>query len=126
MNNLTYERYVKKRNKQVEELSNGRLGYVHVRGMNDASFRQVYSDALGKHADKEALIVDTRFNGGGWLHDDLATFLGGKMYAISATRTKDRARAFIKNGTDLQRLCIGEEIIQMHMVFLCLQIFRDW
>ncbi len=86
MNNLTYERYVKNRNKQVEELSNGRLGYVHVRGMNDASFRQVYSDALGKHADKEGLIVDTRFNGGGWLHDDLATFLGGKMYATFLPR----------------------------------------
>ena len=86
MNNLTYERYVKNRNKQVKELSNGRLGYVHVRGMNDASFREVYSTALGKHADKEALIVDTRFNGGGWLHDDLATFLGGKMYATFLPR----------------------------------------
>ena len=86
MNNLAYERYVKNRNKQVETLSEGRIGYVHVRGMNDASFRQVYSDALGKHADKEALIVDTRFNGGGWLHDDLATFLGGKMYATFLPR----------------------------------------
>ena len=86
MNNLTYERYVKNRNKQVEALSGGRIGYVHVRGMNDASFRQVYSDALGKHADKEALIVDTRFNGGGWLHDDLATFLSGKMYATFLPR----------------------------------------
>ena len=86
MNNLTYERYVKNRNKQIEKLSDGRLGYVHVRGMNDASFRQVYSDALGKHADKEGLIVDTRFNGGGWLHDDLATFLDGKMYATFLPR----------------------------------------
>jgi C-terminal processing protease CtpA/Prc len=86
MGNLTYERYVKSRNAQVEELSEGRIGYVHVRGMDDASFRQVYSDALGKHADKEALIVDTRFNGGGWLHDDLATFLGGTMYATFLPR----------------------------------------
>ncbi|GAB5416721.1 MAG: S41 family peptidase [Crocinitomicaceae bacterium] len=86
MSNLTYERYVKNRNAQVEELSEGRVGYVHVRGMNDASFRQVYSDALGKHADKEALIVDTRFNGGGWLHDDLATFLDGTMYATFLPR----------------------------------------
>ena len=30
--------------------------------------------------DKKAIIVDTRFNGGGWLHDDLATFLSGKQY----------------------------------------------
>jgi hypothetical protein len=26
------------------------------------------------------LIVDTRFNGGGWLHDDLNTLLSGKRY----------------------------------------------
>ncbi len=43
MSNLTYERYVKNRNAQVEELSDGRVGYVHVRGMDDESFRQVYS-----------------------------------------------------------------------------------
>ena len=48
--------------------------------MNDASFRKVYDDALGKHYAKEGLIVDTRFNGGGWLHDDLATFLNGEVY----------------------------------------------
>jgi len=54
--------------------------------MNSESFRQVYSDALGKYADREALIVDTRFNGGGWLHDDLATFLSGKLYATFLPR----------------------------------------
>jgi C-terminal processing protease CtpA/Prc len=41
---------------------------------------------LGRNYDKEALIVDTRFNGGGWLHDDLATFLNGKQYAIFSPR----------------------------------------
>jgi len=86
MYNLRYERYVKRCNEMVEELSDGKIGYVHVRGMDDESFRQVYSQALGKHADKEALIVDTRFNGGGWLHDDLATFLGGKVYATFLPR----------------------------------------
>jgi Tol biopolymer transport system component/C-terminal processing protease CtpA/Prc len=79
-NELRYERWVKQRREMVERLSNGRLGYVHIRGMNDASFRVVYSEVLGRYADREALIVDTRFNGGGWLHDDLVTFLTGKPY----------------------------------------------
>jgi C-terminal processing protease CtpA/Prc len=48
--------------------------------MNDNSYRTTYEDVLGKSAGKEALIVDTRFNGGGWLHDDLVTFLSGKQY----------------------------------------------
>jgi C-terminal processing protease CtpA/Prc len=61
-------------------MSNGHIGYVHVKGMNSESFRKVYADLLGKYRDKEAVIVDTRFNGGGWLHDDLATLLSGKRY----------------------------------------------
>jgi len=77
---LLYQRWVRSRDAIVQEASGGRLGYAHVRGMNDASFRAFYQEAMGKHFDKEALIVDTRFNGGGWLHDDLATFLTGKAY----------------------------------------------
>lgn len=77
---LRYERWIKNCEKIVDELSNGEIGYVHVRGMNDRSYRKVYETVLGKHANKKALIVDTRFNGGGWLHDDLATFLDGKTY----------------------------------------------
>ncbi len=78
--NLTYERWVKNCEQAVDELSEGRLGYVHVRGMNSESFREIFDRALGELHTKEALIVDTRFNGGGWLHDDLATFLSGKAY----------------------------------------------
>lgn len=77
---LRYQRWVKNCRKIVEEQSEGKVGYVHVRGMNDRSYRTVYDEALGKCAGKDALVVDTRFNGGGWLHDDLATFLNGKEY----------------------------------------------
>lgn len=78
--NLLYERWVDNRKKEVAEASGGKVGYVHVRGMNNPSFRTVYEEVLGENADKESLIVDTRSNGGGWLHDDLATFLSGKIY----------------------------------------------
>lgn len=78
--NLLYERWIEARAALVDELSKGRIGYVHVRGMDDASFRHVYEELLGKNSAKEAIIVDTRFNGGGWLHDDLATLLSGTKY----------------------------------------------
>lgn len=77
---LLYRRWVQSREKLVDELSGGKLAYVHVRGMNDPSFRAVYSDLLGKHFGKDAVVVDTRFNGGGWLHNDLAKLLMGKEY----------------------------------------------
>lgn len=78
--NLLYRRWVEQRRAMVEKLSGGTIGYVHVKGMNSDSFREVYSDALGRYRNCKALIVDTRHNGGGWLHDDLATLLSGKEY----------------------------------------------
>ncbi|MCR5745453.1 MAG: PDZ domain-containing protein [Bacteroidales bacterium] len=77
---LLYRRWVRQREEMVERLSGGRIGYVHVEGMDSPSFREVYSKALGKYRGCDALIVDIRHNGGGWLHDDLVTFLGGKAY----------------------------------------------
>lgn len=77
---LLYHRWVERCRHIVDSLSGGRIGYVHVRGMDDGSFRTVFEEALGKYGSKEALVVDTRFNGGGWLHDDLATFLSGHPY----------------------------------------------
>ncbi|MBD8487330.1 PD40 domain-containing protein [Echinicola sp. CAU 1574] len=77
---LMYKRWTITMEEMVDSLSNGQLGCVHVRGMNDGSFREVYETVLGRHMDKKALVVDTRFNGGGWLHDDLNTFLSGKTY----------------------------------------------
>ena len=75
-----YNRWVDQRAQMVKELSGGRIGYVHVEGMDSESFRRVYSDLLGKYRTCEAVIVDTRHNGGGWLHDDLATLLAGVGY----------------------------------------------
>jgi Tol biopolymer transport system component/C-terminal processing protease CtpA/Prc len=77
---LRYGRWVRQRRDLVEEISDGRIGYVHVQGMNDRSYRTVYSEIMGRNFDKEAIIVDTRFNGGGWLHDDLVVLLGGMHY----------------------------------------------
>lgn len=79
-NQLLYKRWVDTRRAETLRLSDGKLGYVHVRGMNDPSMRVVFEDALGKHISAEALIVDTRFNGGGNLHDVLSDFLVGKKY----------------------------------------------
>ncbi len=78
---IKYDRWVRRMRELTHKLSNGQIGYVHVKAMNSQSFRQVYSDALGKEADKKAIIIDTRFNTGGWLHDDLVTLFGGKKYA---------------------------------------------
>jgi C-terminal processing protease CtpA/Prc len=79
-NELLYKRWVNNRRKDVEKLSDGKIGYIHVRSMNDASMRVVIEEALGRNLGKKAIVVDTRFNGGGNIHEQLSDFLSGKKY----------------------------------------------
>lgn len=75
-----YQRWVERNEHLVDSLSGGRIGYVHIEGMDSPSFREVYSKLLGKYRNCEAVVVDTRWNGGGWLHNDIAVLLSGKEY----------------------------------------------
>ena len=86
---LLYKRWVKQRANDVERLSNGRLGYVHIASMGDESFRKMYSDALGKYYQKEGIVIDIRYNGGGRLHEDLEVFFSSKKYLQQVVRGKD-------------------------------------
>ena len=77
---LLYKRWVRNRRNEVTKLSGGKIGYVHVRSMDDASMRTVFEEALGRNLETSAIIVDTRFNGGGNIHEQLSDFLSGKKY----------------------------------------------
>jgi C-terminal processing protease CtpA/Prc len=79
-NELLYKRWVRERRAEVDSLSGGTIAYVHVRSMNDASMRTVFDEAMGMGWAKKAIIVDTRFNGGGNIHEQLSDFLSGKVY----------------------------------------------
>lgn len=83
---LLYKRWVEQRRQMAEKISGGKIGYIHVKGMDSESFRQVYSDLLGRYRNADAVVIDTRHNGGGWLHDDLVTLLTGKEYQQFAPR----------------------------------------
>lgn len=80
---LLYKRWVRRNEEEVNRLSNGTIGYVHIPGMNDGAYRSMFGDVLGKFADRKALVVDTRNNGGGDLVSDLAMFLSGKTYLLN-------------------------------------------
>ena len=88
-NALLYKRWVKQRAADVEKWSNGRLGYVHIQSMGDPSFRGVYSDILGKYNHCDGIVIDTRFNGGGRLHEDVEILFSGKKYLTQVVRGQE-------------------------------------
>ena len=80
MNMLLYDRWVKHNEQVVDSLSGGRLGYVHIQSMSDDSFRKIYAKLLGKYIDRDGIVIDTRWNGGGRLHEDIEVLFSGEKY----------------------------------------------
>lgn len=80
---------MKQRAADVDKWSGGRLGYVHIESMDDASYRTIYTDLLGKYIDKEGIVIDTRWNGGGRLHEDIEVLFSGDKYLTQVIRGVD-------------------------------------
>ena len=89
LSGLLYDRWVQQRAHLVDSLSHGRLGYVHLKSMNDASFRDIYSQVLGKWNKRDGIVIDTRWNGGGRLHEDVEVLFSGKKYLTQEIRGRD-------------------------------------
>lgn len=83
---LLYRRWVKQREADVEKWSGGRLGYVHIESMDDGSFRTIYSEIFGKYNKCDGIVIDTRFNGGGRLHENLEMLFSGEKYLTQVFR----------------------------------------
>jgi tricorn protease len=81
-----YREWVEERKDLVAEYSDGRLGYVHVEGMNWESFEHFERELYASAHDKEGLLIDVRFNGGGWTTDYLMTILNVRRHAYTIPR----------------------------------------
>jgi tricorn protease len=83
---LMYQRWVDANAKKVADLSKGKLGYIHIPSMDeeglDRFMRSLYSDNF----DKEAIVLDVRYNGGGFTHDRVLNYLGGREHTFFLQR----------------------------------------
>jgi tricorn protease len=81
-----YDEWVKDRRKLVDTYSNGRLGYLHIRGMDMPSFERFERELTAAGHGKDAIVIDVRFNGGGWTTDYLMAILNVKQHAYTIPR----------------------------------------
>jgi tricorn protease len=84
-NDLQYARWVDDRRDMVAKLSNGEIGYLHIRAMDAPSLRQFQLD-LAANRTKKALVIDQRFNGGGGIDQELLGILAGRQYQYTVGR----------------------------------------
>lgn len=71
---LRYEHWVKQRRVRVDKLSPGRVGYLHIKAMDQPSLARHLKD-LDELIQREALVLDQRCNGGGNIEQELLAFL---------------------------------------------------
>ncbi len=83
---LLYQTWVQKNLKEVEVLSQGQLGYLHIRGMDMPSFQKFEEELYNAGAGKNGLIIDVRENGGGFTTDLLLTALTQPKHSITIPR----------------------------------------
>ena len=82
---LRYDRWVKERRQKVDELSNGRIGYLHIRAMDQPSLRK-FEKEIREFRNKDALIIDQRWNGGGNIEQELLAILVQRQYQVWVPR----------------------------------------
>lgn len=88
-NNLRYEHWQRERARLVDEWSNGRIGYLHIRGMNQPSLDEYERDLFAAGYNRDALIVDVRNNGGGSTADRVMASLSTSPHAYTVPRGAD-------------------------------------
>ncbi|MEO7310142.1 MAG: S41 family peptidase [Chitinophagaceae bacterium] len=81
-----YDEWVQDRKALVDKFSNGRLGYIHIKSMDAASFEVVEREFTVAGYGKEGLVIDVRYNGGGSTADYLMTILNYKQHAYTIPR----------------------------------------
>jgi tricorn protease len=91
---LRYERWVKQRREMVDKLSGGRIGYLHIQAMNQPSLRR-FEKELREYRNKDAMVIDQRWNGGGNIEQELLAILVQRQYQVWQPRgTEATTRPF--------------------------------
>lgn len=81
-----YRAWVNQKRALVDKWSKGRLGYLHIRGMNMRSFERFERELMASGHGKEGIVIDVRFNGGGWTTDYLLAVLSVRQHAYTIPR----------------------------------------
>jgi len=85
---LSYDDRIRTNRRKVEEMTGGRIGYLHIAGMGVGNLFQFQEDLFAQGTGKDGLIIDIRGNGGGSVHDEILKFLDRRAYGYTTGRTR--------------------------------------
>ncbi|MCC5822546.1 MAG: hypothetical protein LAT64_03095 [Phycisphaerales bacterium] len=102
---LRYDDWQLSNARMVHELSDGRLGYLHIRAMGAPDLVEFERDLFAAAYGRDGLIIDVRSNGGGWTTDRvLASLMYPKhAYTIPRGATEENGRGYPQDRLFIQR-----------------------
>lgn len=77
---LLYDEWIDGNQRRVDEQSKNRIAYVHMKDMGAGELDVFLQDMGRDFYQKDALILDLRYNTGGNVHDEVLRFLSQKTY----------------------------------------------
>ncbi len=77
---LLYDEWQDANRQYVDEQSENRIAYVHMKNMGGGELNSFLEDMIREGAYRDGLILDLRYNTGGNVHDQVLEFLGRKKY----------------------------------------------
>lgn len=83
--NLRYLEWVQQRRAMVDKLSGGRIGYIHLPNTGGEGNQELFK-GFYPQAHKDALIIDDRYNGGGFIPDRMIELLQRPVLSYWARR----------------------------------------
>jgi C-terminal processing protease CtpA/Prc len=86
LNAEKYEAWIKEQKRLTDLYSGGKLGYIHIRAMGWPSFERFERELMASGFGKEGIVIDVRYNGGGWTTDMLMAVLTTRQHAYTIPR----------------------------------------
>jgi tricorn protease len=77
---LAYKEWENQRAEMVSQKTGGKVGYIHMRAMGDEDLNSFLLKMHTEVFDKDALILDLRYNNGGNVHKEVIDFLRGQAH----------------------------------------------
>ncbi|MFK7814579.1 MAG: S41 family peptidase [Maribacter sp.] len=77
---LLYDEWVDENQRYVNEKSNSKIAYVHMKNMTGGQLENFKREMVSETNQRDALILDLRYNTGGNVHDEVLQFLSQKPY----------------------------------------------
>ncbi len=96
---LRYRDWVEDNRRTVHEATEGRIGYVHIPNMGLDGYAEFHRQYLREH-DRDGLVVDVRFNGGGFVSQLILEVLARRPIGKRVSRHRSKNSTYPSHAMD--------------------------